>query len=65
MRDFMGEIDKQKIAAIVAIISTIEGRNNTENIGRQKGEAWSQDHRRMNMGLQSLMKNRSSRSPWR
>ena len=50
----MGEIDKQKIAAIVAIISTIEGRNNTENIGRQKGEAWSQDHRRMNMGLQSL-----------
>tara|TARA_B100000989_G_scaffold59232_2_gene40398 strand:+ start:5500 stop:5697 length:198 start_codon:yes stop_codon:yes gene_type:complete len=65
MRDFMGEINKQKIAAIVAIISIIDEHNKTQDIGRQKGEAWSQDHRRMNMGLQSLMKNRSSRSPWR
>ena len=61
----MGEINKQKIAAIVAIISIIDEHNKTQDIGRHKGEAWSQDHRRMNMGLQSLMKNRSSRSPWR
>mgnify|MGYP001158753617 FL=1 len=58
-------LEKEKIAAIAAIMSLLNDSENIENIGRKKGESWTQDHRRMNMGMQSLMNNRSSRSPWR
>ena len=55
-----------RIAAISAVLSIIELQGDDgSNIGRNTGNAWSQDHIRMNMGLSSLMNNRSSRSPWR
>ena len=55
-----------RIAAISAVLSIIESLGDDgSNIGRNAGNAWSQDHIRMNMGLNSLMNARSSRSPWR
>ena len=55
-----------RIAAISAVLSIIESQGDDgSNIGRTAGNAWSQDHIRMNMGLSSLMNVRSSRSPWR
>ena len=55
-----------RIAAISAVLSIIESQGDDgSNIGRNGGNAWSQDHIRMNMGLNSLMNARSSRSPWR
>ena len=58
-------MEKEKIAAIAVIMSLLNEGDNTENVGRKKGESWTQDHRRMSMGMKSLMNNRSSRSPWR
>jgi hypothetical protein len=55
-----------RIAAISAVLSIIESQGDDgSNIGRNAGNTWSQDHIRMNMGLNSLMNSRSSRSPWR
>jgi hypothetical protein len=55
-----------RIAAISAVLSIIESQDDDgANIGRNTGNAWSQDHIRMSMGLNSLMNARSSRSPWR
>lgn len=55
----------RKMAAIAAVLSLLESTDDASNRGRQRGEAWSQDHRRMNMGRSSLMNHRSNRSPWR
>ena len=55
----------RKMAAIAAVLSLVESGDDTSQRGRQRGEAWSQDHRRMNMGRSSLMNYRSNRSPWR
>ena len=55
-----------RIAAISAVLSIIESQGDDgANIGRNAVNAWSQDHIRINMGLNSLMNSRSSRSPWR
>lgn len=54
-----------KIAAIAAVMSATQSSDDSSQIGRKQGEAWAQDHRRMNMGLSSLMYRRGSRSPWR
>ena len=55
----------RKMAAIAAVLSLVESGDDASQRGRQRGEAWSQDHRRMNMGRSSLMNYRSNRSPWR
>jgi hypothetical protein len=39
--------------------------DDASQIARNPGLPWSQDHRRMNMGLSSLMQKRTSRSPWK
>ncbi|CAI8381602.1 MAG: hypothetical protein CMA41_00955 [Euryarchaeota archaeon] len=54
-----------RMAAIAAVLSLVESGDDVSQRGRQRGEAWSQDHRRMNMGRSSLMNYRSNRSPWR
>ena len=54
-----------RMAAIAAVLSLVESGDDVSQRGRQHGEAWSQDHRRMNMGRSSLMNYRSNRSPWR
>ena len=54
-----------RMAAIAAVLSLVETGDEASQRGRQRGEAWSQDHRRMNMGRSSLMQYRSNRSPWR
>ncbi len=60
----MTDINTLRIAAIMAVISA-SSTSDASQIGRMSGEAWSEDHRRMNMGMSSLMNKRNSRSPWR
>ena len=55
----------RRMAAIAAVLSLVESGDDASQRARQRGEAWSQDHRRMNMGRSSLMNYRSNRSPWR
>lgn len=61
----MAEIETLRMAAIAAVLAASSGRDDPSQSGRNLGEAWAQDHRRMNMGMSSLMHQRSSRSPWR
>ena len=61
----MADETTRRMAAIAAVLSIVESGYDASQRGRQRGEAWSQDHRRMNMGRSSLMNYRSNRSPWR
>ena len=61
----MADESTRRMAAIAAVLSLVESGDDASQRGRQRGEAWSQDHRRMNMGRSSLMNYRSNRSPWR
>ena len=61
----MADEATRRMAAIAAVFSLVESGDDASQRGRQRGEAWSQDHRRMNMGQSSLMNYRSNRSPWR
>lgn len=61
----MSKISELEMAAIVAVLAASSVRNDPSQVGRNHGEPWSEDHRRMNMGMSSLMHKRSSRSPWK
>jgi len=61
----MADETTRRMAAIAAVLSIVESGDDASQRGRQRGQAWSQDHRRMNMGRSSLMNYRSNRSPWR
>jgi len=61
----MADETTRRMAAIAAVLSIVESGDDASQRGRQRGEAWSQDHRRMNMGRSSLMNYKSNRSPWR
>ena len=55
-----------RMAALAAVLSMLEQNGeDASQIARKPGLAWSQDHRRMNMGQASLMHKRASRSPWK
>jgi len=60
----MTDINTLRIAAIMAVISA-SASEDISQVGRLTGESWSEDHRRINMGMSSLMHKRSSRSTWR
>ena len=40
-----------RIAAICAVLSIVENQGDDSFAGRKHGSAWTQDHIRMNMGL--------------
>ncbi|MBS73905.1 MAG: hypothetical protein CMA91_06645 [Euryarchaeota archaeon] len=61
----MTDINTLRIAAIMAVISASSSSEDISQVGRLSGESWSEDHRRINMGMSSLMHKRSSRSTWR
>ena len=61
----MSDDQTLRMAAIAAVVSMVDAGEDISAKGRQTGEAWSQDHRRIVMGKSSLMAHRSSRSPWR
>ena len=48
----MAEIETLRMAAIAAVAAS-SGRDDPSQSGRNLGEAWAQDHRRMNMGMSS------------
>lgn len=55
-----------RMAAIAAVMSMLsQSGDDPGQVARKPGLAWSQDHRRMNMGQSSLMHSRASRSPWK
>ena len=54
-----------RVAALVAVLSMLEESDERAVIGRQLGSNWSQDHRRVRMGYNGLMKARQKRSTWR
>ncbi|MDA8594241.1 hypothetical protein N9X79_00185 [Euryarchaeota archaeon] len=55
-----------RMAAIAAVMSVLsQSGEDPGQMARKPGLAWSQDHRRMNMGQSSLMHQRASRSPWK
>ncbi|NCG00638.1 MAG: hypothetical protein GWP25_02465 [Euryarchaeota archaeon] len=55
-----------RMAALAAVLSMLEQNGeDASQIARKPGLAWSQDHRRMNMGRSSLMHKRANRSPWK
>ena len=55
-----------RMAAIAAVLSMLSQEGDDPGqIARKPGLAWSQDHRRMNMGQASLMQKRAGRSPWK
>lgn len=64
----MAKYDEEtlRIAAITAVYSMLsQNGDGPGQVARKPGLAWSQDHRRMNMGKSSLMQKRASRSPWK
>lgn len=61
----MADEATRRMAAVAAVLSLLESTDDASQRGRRRGEAWSQDHRRMNMGRSSLMNHKSNRSPWR
>mgnify|MGYP006168056733 FL=1 len=61
----MADIETLRMAAIAAVLAASSSGDDQTKIARQLGEAWAQDHRRMNMGMSSLMHRKSSRSTWR
>jgi hypothetical protein len=61
----MTDNETLRMAAIAAVLAASSVRDDPSQAGRKTGEAWAEDHRRMNMGLSSLMHRRSARSPWR
>ncbi len=61
----MADIETLRMAAIAAVLAASSSGEDPTKIGRKLGEAWAQDHRRMNMGMSSLMHRKSSRSTWR
>ena len=61
----MADNDTLRMATIAAVLAASSTSEDPAQAGRKSGEAWAEDHRRMNMGLSSLMHRRSARSPWR
>jgi len=61
----MAKYETLRMAAIAAVLAASSTRDDPSQAGRGPGESWAQDHKRINMGMSSLMHQRSSRSPWR
>ena len=61
----MADIETLRMAAIAAVLAASSSREDPAQAGRKPGESWAEDHRRLNMGMSSLMHKRSSRSSWR
>ena len=61
----MSDMETLRMAAIAAVLAATSSADDPSQAGRMSGESWSQDHRRMNMGMSSVMYQRSSRSPWK
>ena len=58
-------IEKEKIAAIAAILLHINSEDDRFNQGRMNKNAWSHEHRRKIMGLKGIRETKTSRTTWR
>jgi hypothetical protein len=49
----------------MAVLSLLDESTSLDDIGRNAGTAWAQDHRLLASGQSSLLRRRSARSPWK
>lgn len=61
----MTDIEVLRIAAIMAVLQIMNDGENEADVGREYGEAWAQDHRRMAVGRSSLLRHRTGKTAWR
>ena len=61
----MAEIEREKIAAITALLLHINKGNDNFNQGRKNQNIWAFEHRRKIMGLRGVREINSSRTTWR
>ncbi|MBJ23540.1 MAG: hypothetical protein CMB64_02605 [Euryarchaeota archaeon] len=61
----MSEIDKEKIAAIAALLLHINNQDDKFNHGRKNSNVWAYEHRRKLMGLKGIRETKNSRTTWR
>ncbi len=54
-----------RAAALVAVLSMTDVKDERSQQGRILGAAWAQDHRRTRMGSTNLLEHRRKRSTWR
>lgn len=57
--------EKEKVAAITALILHINKGNDKFNQGRENKNVWAFEHRRKIMGLRGLREMKNSRTTWR
>ena len=57
--------EKEKVAAITALILHINKGNDKFNKGREKKKVWALEHRRKIMGVRGLREMKNSRTTWR
>ena len=61
----MSKIEKEKIAAIAALLLHINNQDDKFNQGRKNNNMWAYEHRRKIMGLKGIRETKSSRTTWR
>ena len=61
----MTDVEVLRIAAIMAVLQIMNDGENEADVGREYGEAWAQDHRRMATGRSSLLRHRTGNTAWR
>ena len=57
--------EREKIAAIAALLIHINSQNDKFNQGRKNNNVWAHEHRRKIMGLKGLRESKRSRTSWR
>ncbi len=58
-------LEKEKIAAITALLLHINKGNDNFYQGRKNQNEWAFEHRRKIMGLRGIRETKSSRTTWR
>jgi|TARA_B100001540_G_scaffold308268_1_gene322711 hypothetical protein len=61
----MTEIEKEKIAAITALLIHMNRGNDNYIQGRKIQNVWAFEHRRKMMGLRGVREMKNSRTTWR
>ena len=61
----MNDIEKEKIAAMIALLLHLDKDNDDFNQGRKMKNMWALEHRRRIMGLKGVRESKQSRTTWR
>ncbi len=61
----MDRPEKEKIAAMVALLLHLDRDSDNFNQGRKMSNVWALEHRRRIMGLKGVRESKQSRTTWR